>query len=316
MKDALISVIIPIFKVEQYLQRCIDSVLEQSYDNLEIILVDDGSPDKCGAICDRAAEQDRRVRVIHKINGGLSDARNTGMQYATGEYFLFVDSDDYIHCDMIQYLYDCIKYSNAEIALCGYDTFDESGKHIPVEFQVENDYMELTGIEAARRIMFFHEPQMVVAWNKLTKRELWQNRSFPVGKQHEDDFTSYQILYEANKVIVTNRPYYHYFQRNDSIIGVGFNLHSLHKIEAYLQAREYFKNKDRELYNQACNMVLIMNMICIQEAQRSEYPEKKQIVKQLRENGRVFYLQNRKNIKRGLKYHLRLIRFYFGKVVT
>lgn len=311
MKDALISVIIPIYKVEQYLQRCIDSVLMQSYENLEIILVDDGSPDGCGAICDKVAERDSRVRVIHKINGGLSDARNAGMQYATGEYFLFIDSDDYIDCDMIQYLYDCIMRSNADIALCGYDLFDENGKHISAVFQVENGYMELTGVEAAKRMMFFHEPQMVVAWNKLTKRGLWENKCFPVGKQHEDDFTSYQLLYEASKVIVTNRPYYHYFQRSDSIIGVGFNLCSLHKIEAYLQAREYFKNKDRELYNRACNMVLIMNMNCIREAKCSEYPEKERIIKQLRESGRAFYLQNRKSIRRGLKYHLRLIRFYF-----
>ena len=315
MEDALISVIIPIYKVEQYLQRCVDSVLKQSYEKLEIILVDDGSPDGCGAICDKISEKDSRVRVIHKCNGGLSDARNVGMKYATGEYFLFVDSDDYIHCDMIQYLYDCIKSSGAEIALCGYDIFDEKGNFTSVEFQVADNYIVLTGAEAAKRMLFLHEPQMVVAWNKLTKRELWKNRSFPVGKQHEDDFTSYQILFEANKVVVTNRPYYHYFQRFDSITGVGFNLCSLHKIEAYLAAKEYFKNKDCELYDRACNMVLIMNMVCIQEAQSSEYPDKEHIIKELRRNGRKFYLENWKSIKRGLKYHLRLIRFYFGKAV-
>lgn len=313
MKDALISVIIPIYKVEQYLKRCVDSVLNQSYENLQIILVDDGSPDMCGEICDMIADQDRRIKVIHKMNGGLSDARNAGMEYATGDYILFIDSDDYIDRDMIKYLYNCISDSNADIALCSYDIFDESGIHNAVEFQVENEYIELTGEEAAKRLMFLHEPQMVVAWNKLTKRKLWEDKIFPVGKQHEDDFTSYQILYEAKKVVISNKSYYHYFQRSDSIIGVGFNLRSLHKIEAYLQARDYFKNKNIELYNRACNMVLIMNKNCIQEAMLSDYPKKEQIINQLRMNGRKFYLKNLKSIKRGIKYHIRLILFYFGK---
>ena len=115
---AEISVIVPIYKLEQYLEECVDSLIEQTYKNIEIILVDDGSPDNCGAICDRYAEQDDRIQVIHKKNGGLSDARNAGLDIASGEYVLFIDSDDNVSVDMVEELYGAIKKQNADISVC------------------------------------------------------------------------------------------------------------------------------------------------------------------------------------------------------
>lgn len=311
MNDSLISVIIPIYKVERYLRRCIDSVISQTYKNLEIILVDDGSPDGCGKICDEVAKKDRRIIVIHKKNGGLSDARNAGLRKAKGDYFIFIDADDYIDTKMIQILFENLKKSNADISVCNYDIFDENENYIFKDFELEEEKGEFSGYEAAEKTLFKQEPQMVVAWNKLTKRKLWENRIFPIGKQHEDDFTSYQLYYEADKVVITKMPLYHYFQRSDSIVGVGFNIKSLDKIEAYIRAKEYFEKKDRKLYNRACNMVLIMNMRCMKELLYSRCSNKECILHKLRAEGRDFYIKNFWKIKRGLKYHFKLIAIYF-----
>ena len=120
MKEAKISVIVPIYKVENYLKRCIDSIRKQTYQNLEIILVDDGSPDMCGEMCERYAQEDSRIRVLHKENGGLSDARNVGIEAATGEYIAFVDSDDWIDDKMYEVLYDTLLKCDADIAECSY----------------------------------------------------------------------------------------------------------------------------------------------------------------------------------------------------
>ena len=118
MKNPLISVVVPIYKVEEYLQRCVDSIINQTYKNLEIILVDDGSPDSCPKMCDNFAKQDKRIKVIHKINAGVSEARNTGLEYATGDYVGFIDSDDYIHPTMYEKLLNGIKKENSDICMC------------------------------------------------------------------------------------------------------------------------------------------------------------------------------------------------------
>jgi glycosyltransferase involved in cell wall biosynthesis len=127
MKTELISVIIPVYKVEKYINRCVESVLVQNYHNIEVILVDDGSPDNCGIICDRYADKDSRVKVIHKTNGGLSDARNAGLNIATGQYICFIDSDDYIEKDMLKDMYDNIVRTGADITICNYCAVDNEG---------------------------------------------------------------------------------------------------------------------------------------------------------------------------------------------
>ena len=128
MKDELITVIVPVYKVEKYLDRCVQSIVDQTYTNLEIILVDDGSPDNCPKMCDEWAKKDKRIKVIHKQNGGLSDARNAGLEKAKGKYVGFVDSDDYISPIMYEKLYKCIIDNQADMAMCGFSTVDEKGK--------------------------------------------------------------------------------------------------------------------------------------------------------------------------------------------
>ena len=160
----LISIIVPVYDVEPYLRKCIDSILIQSYRDLEIILVDDGSPDNCGAICDEYAEKDKRIKVIHKKNGGLSDARNAGLDIATGEYIGFVDSDDWVMPDMYEYLYKAVKEYDADMSVCGY--YDYWGKTISGRYcQDIQVYKGQEGIKALLDLKFGN-----YVWNKLYKR--------------------------------------------------------------------------------------------------------------------------------------------------
>ena len=166
MKNDLISIIIPVYKVEKYLEKCIESVLKQTYTNLQIILVDDGSPDNCGKICDEYAKKDSRIEVIHKINGGLSDARNVGINRANGRYIGFVDSDDYIKEDMYEKLINLIKEYNADVSICNlYDVFD--GKEYVRN--KDNGIHEYSRIDILKEILLDKNIQSY-AWNKLYKK--------------------------------------------------------------------------------------------------------------------------------------------------
>ena len=162
-------------------------------------------PDACGEICDEFAKKDSRIKVVHKKNGGLSDARNTGIQNATGEFFLFVDSDDYISHAMVEILYKTIKKHDADMVVCGYYEVSSNGVVNVRKFPIKNGEEVLNGVEATERLLYSLEPEMVVAWNKMERRNLWNDIEFPVNKQHEDDFTSYQLMYKASQVVlITN----------------------------------------------------------------------------------------------------------------
>ena len=208
-----ISVIVPIYNVEPYLKKCLDSLLKQTYPQLEIILVNDGSPDGCGQICEEYAKKDTRIKVIHKTNGGLSDARNAGLQIATGQYIGFIDSDDYIDEDMYEYLLKGLELSKADIAICGTKIDFEDGNTI---VKSNNKKEILNAKEAIIKLNSFSSFDMAV-WNKLYKKEIIQGIEFPVGKKSEDYYVMYQYFHRANKVVVLEEAKYHYFQRNNSI---------------------------------------------------------------------------------------------------
>ena len=186
-----ISVIIPVYKVEEYLKRCVDSVIGQTLRDIEIILVDDGSPDNCPAICDEYAKKDDRVRVIHKKNGGLSDARNAGIDIAKGEFLGFVDSDDYIEADMYEYLYDLVKKENAEISMCEFFHCYQ-GKE-----PEKNEKISVETVDSETAIYYVLESKkasLTVA-NKIYKREIFgSDLRFPVGKIQEDAFVIVDVL--------------------------------------------------------------------------------------------------------------------------
>lgn len=240
MDSPLISIIVPIYKVEAYLSRCIDSILKQSYRHLEIILVDDGSPDNCPQICDNYAEKDSRIRVVHKKNGGLSDARNAGLDIANGEFISFIDSDDYIHPEMISTLFELLKSNDADISVCNFTPFTGTvspSSKAPV-------IHTLSGKDAAKRLyQSQYATQTVVAWDKLYKRSLFDHLRFEVGKFNEDEFFSYKALYAANKVTFTSQELYYYFIRTTGISQAITDPRSLNGLDAKMEAIQFYKEK-------------------------------------------------------------------------
>lgn len=209
----LISIIVPIYKVEPYLRKCVDSILAQTYRNLEIILVDDGSPDGCGAICDEYAVKDPRIRVIHKKNGGLSDARNAGLDICTGKYIAFVDSDDWIEPHMYQTLLALLEHFGADMAFGGVaDDLEQDGTVRTVK---TSDYgsppFAEDKIAAMRR--YFHGSW--AAWDKLYKAELFDSIRYPVGEINEDEAIVLHLLKKCDKVCYTNEVLYHYMRRQN-----------------------------------------------------------------------------------------------------
>lgn len=210
--EPLISVIVPIYGVENYLRQCVESLLNQTHQNLEIILVDDGSPDACPAICDEFSQKDTRIRVIHKKNGGLSDARNAGLDVATGEYIGFVDSDDWIMPDMFEYLLHGILGYRAEISCCGHVNIQDEWMDYKSE---EKDIVYST--EAALNELFFDRLKSF-AWNKLYKATLWENIRYPVGRNFEDILTTYKLFERSSRIAVLKEPKYYYRIRQNSIM--------------------------------------------------------------------------------------------------
>lgn len=210
----LISVVVPVFNVEKFLNRCVNSILNQTYKNLQVILVDDGSTDSSGKICD-TFKSDRRVEVIHKNNGGLSSARNAALPYIKGKYVTFIDSDDWVDPDFIQILYsNAIKY-NSEISVGGYYIALDNGK--ATSYFGKDNSCEIMDSEEALGSFLLHDGMGVTVWGKLYKTTLWNNVRCPEGKLHEDQYTTYKLLDLANTIVFDKRPLYYYYQRSNSI---------------------------------------------------------------------------------------------------
>lgn len=244
----LISVIVPIYNVEAYLDRCVSSIVNQQYRNLEIILVDDGSPDHCPSMCDRWAQTDRRIKVIHKENGGLSDARNAGMASATGELIGFVDSDDWISPDMYQLLYESMKTNDSDISACGVEMVWDDGTP-PLLFTGQHRCL-LDAHEAMQAVIEESAIKQPV-WYKLYKADLVRDIMFPVEKYHEDVFWTYQAVGRAGRVSVFDKPCYFYTQRSGSIMGEGYSPKRLDAIEAKANMLEYITQHDPALTSYA-----------------------------------------------------------------
>ena len=226
--DKLVSIIIPIYKVEKYLSNCVESVLNQTYENLEIILVDDGSPDNCPEICEQYARKDSRVRVIHKKNGGLSDARNCGIKAANGKYITCIDSDDYVSKDFIEYLYRLLIDTNADISICNFI----KTKELTENRIFTNDKTFQMSSDQAIQEMLYANLFSTSAWGKLYKIELFQDIAYPIGKYSEDMYTTYKLIIKANKVVYGNRVCYYYLHRPGSILTSDFSSKHLDVFEA------------------------------------------------------------------------------------
>lgn len=244
-----ISVIVPVYKVEPYLRRCVDSILAQTFTDFELILVDDGSPDNCGAICDEYAQKDSRVYVIHQENGGLSAARNAGIDWvfanSGSEWLSFVDSDDWVHPKYLEILYHSAKENDVQISSCMIEKVYER-EQLPVFSEGETINLD---VETAYED---HYGMMVLATTKIYSKALFARIRFPVGRICEDSFVTHQLLFACDRVAIVPSVMYYYFQHTDSIMNLPWRPQSIDEIEArekrldYLKSGEYPKALDKE----------------------------------------------------------------------
>ena len=243
-----ISVIVPVYKVEKYIHRCVDSILNQIFQDFELILVDDGSPDNCGAICDEYATKDSRIVVIHQENGGLSAARNAGIDWAfsnsDSQWLTFIDSDDWVHLEYLQRLHDAAVESNVAVSVCRFErTTGETPKTIAQQFAVQvwspEDFYVACNVNA------------VVAWGKLYKKEAFSQIRYPVGRIHEDEFTTHRVLFAYDRIAVIEAPMYFYFQNPTGIMGSKWSPKRLDVVDALLEQLRYF---DKNGYAKALSM--------------------------------------------------------------
>ena len=229
----MISIIVPVYRVEPYLKRCIDSIINQTIKNIEILLIDDGSPDKCGVICDLYAKVDKRIKVYHTENRGLSAARNLGLREAKGEYIGFVDSDDWIEADMYEILLKELKTNNADVCECSFWYESERSRQTLNKEYLFRDKESLIGL--------FDGRINDVVWNKLYRRDVLETLSFPEGHNCEDIFMMHLILTRTKKVVVLADPKYHYRQRIDSIRFTYSADNLIDYANAFLNRYEYYR---------------------------------------------------------------------------
>lgn len=255
----LVSVIVPIYGVEEYLDKCINSIINQTYTNLEIILVDDGSEDACPQICDNFAQKDTRVKVIHKKNGGLSDARNTGIDNATGQYFIFVDSDDWVESTMVEHLLSACKKYDVKLASCArYITDGQSISAIAFNSK-ERVY---TAEEALNEILS-GKAMDVAAWDKIYARELFEQIRYPVGENNEDIAIFYKIVHLARCIAHTGTSEYYYRNRPGSITKLKYSIEARKVIEKNLDSIEAFIDEKYPSCKQNFNRYKAVNIYAL-----------------------------------------------------
>lgn len=230
----LISIIVPVYRVEKYLKKCVESILTQTFKDFELILVDDGSPDNCGKLCDEYAVKDSRIKVIHKKNGGLSDARNSGIAIAEGRFLGFIDSDDYIECDMYEMLYNNMVKYDADVSICTDFICFENGKVI------KSNEKKVLVLNTEKAIGQAYKISPGVC-NKLFKKEIFTDIRFPVGKLNEDVFIFMDILSKAKTIVFTTEPKYHYIQRKNSITKSTFDKRKWNIVEAWEKNLKFVK---------------------------------------------------------------------------
>ncbi len=281
---AKVSVIVPVYNVEQYLSRCLNSILNQTLQDIEIILVDDGATDRSGEICDDYEKKDDRIKVIHKPNGGLSDARNTGAKMATSEYLIFIDSDDYIAENMIEKLYEMVQGNHADFSACGvYNVYVNGATpqcNVIEEFVCSNQ-------EAFAHILVGQKIPGTIC-NKLIKREIANTLQFPVGRLYEDAFYTTQLMQKVQTVAVTTEPMYYYCHREGSITTTPFRKKDMDVVAAYETNLEIVKEKYPDIVEQAefrleWAYFTVLDRILLLEKYR-EVEEFGKVVKFLRKN--------------------------------
>lgn len=316
MSRVSVSIVVPVYGVQQYIDKCVESILDQKFSDIEVILVDDESPDNCPAICDDYAKKDKRVKVIHKKNGGLSDARNAGLKAATGQYIAFIDGDDYVSPDYVQTLYNACVENRSDISCCGY--YKVYGDRLEQKPKIM-DHKNFTNIEAIRDIFTAGTLCEVMTWNKLYRRNLFTNHDirFPVGKIHEDNFTTYKLFYYAGRVSFINVPLYYYIQRSGSIMGKAFSSKRFHLFEMLIEAKEFFADKSEDMANelQSARLMWTLGLYNDYLTASKRNPEDGKVLRQELRSTRAIYSNKMITAKHKLLYTLvRLSPWLYGKM--
>ncbi len=251
--NPLISIIVPVYNVEKFIDCCINSIINQTYQNFELILIDDGSPDNCPAICDEWAEKDSRIKVFHKQNGGLSDARNYGVNYANGKYITFIDSDDYVSSYYLESLYNLIVSNDADIACAKHLSFEENDQ---LSDNNSFDNSLILDSQTACKELFTTQKLTTMAWGKLYAKNIIDTIKFPIGKNHEDTATICKYLYNSskykNKIAVTQSKIYYYRKNNSSITSTKSIKNLTDSLWSYVTRARFFANvNEKELEKMA-----------------------------------------------------------------
>jgi len=294
MEKDLISIVVPIYNVEKYLKKCIDSIISQTYTNLEIILIDDGSPDNCGKICDEYAQKDSRIKVIHKENAGVSQARNVGLDNASGKYITFVDSDDYIECEHIENLYNALKENNTQISQCNILKVNDK-KEVLEKLGYKESQIKSTK-EILKESFGQHWVENAVVWNKIYDKKIFEGIRYPIGKIHEDEFVIYKVLYKVDKIALINEYSYNYRKNKNSIMGRRFNVERFDILNAFEERLKFFQER-REVELYQTTMIAYLKKMQEYYLYTKKYIEKS-------ENIQLDLIKKyRKNYKKILKYN-------------
>lgn len=309
-----ISVIVPIYNVEKYIHKCIDSILSQTFTDFELILVDDGSPDKCGDICEQYAIKDDRIKVVHKENGGLSDARNAGMKYVNGIYIVFVDSDDWIESTMIEEMVKLIDEYNADIVQIGFYYAYKDYLLYDDRYCCENDKPVVLDNFSLMKELVINERVKNFAWGKLYKTELIKDIPFKKGVLFEDVFWAHQVMQRVDKYVLSNKPLCYYLQREDSIVAT-YSTRNLDIIKGLKERHEfiekYYPNLSDESYKLILKTSLLHHSLLLRNKDKDkEKIHRKNIQEYINHNYKELY--NATYGDRELRLKLKLFHIYPG----
>lgn len=281
MKD-VITIIVPVYNTAEYLDQCVQSILNQSYRNLEIILVDDGSTDLSGSICDKYAVTDIRVRVIHQQNKGISEARNRGLDIAQGQYVTFVDSDDFIAPKMYEILINEMRITDADIVICNFACVDEEDNIIERQSPICNETLSVSSL--IHKLYLNNFWYYTVVWNRIYKKEIFKTLRFNLMKVNEDNYIFYDSVKNARKIVTIQSPLYFYRRRIGSVMVSSMNIKKLDGIEAaYLAFRKCeIENRDYLLYMYFFARHQIYNISLINRDSKNDHVRVKEIKKMFR----------------------------------
>lgn len=298
--NELISVIVPVYNVEEYLRNCLDSILQQSYSELQIILIDDGSTDNSGKICDEYEKKDSRIEVIHQQNSGIGRTRNVGLDRAKGQYIAFVDSDDFIHKDMYRDLIKLAKRNKADLTVCKFQRF--KNPNFSVKWEDCPTERILRPYDVLAKLPGDQDEVESVLWNKLYKSSLFNSIRFPEGLINEDADIIYLVIDASNIVIVTDQVYYYYRFNENSITRLDTYLYNMDIFKIYDRQQRYYQEKGYSELSRSTRRTYLDKVISKYKLIKAQSGKKK-ILKQLKERYNAKYMEGNSPIK-GAGYRL------------